>query len=69
MFQSCCVGNSSEVSFVESGNHYSYSVSILAVLEIVLEDFLYQHIQRFATSFNPCCVGNSSEVESIYLIR
>ena len=39
---------------------FSNQVSILVVLEIVLEDGIPEDLDNAKNSFNPCCVGNSS---------
>ena len=59
-FNPCCVGNSSGSARRKRYSYPSRRVSILVVLEIVLEEDYGFSVDPTTLGFNPCCVGNSS---------
>ena len=59
-FNPCCVGNSSGSTKSITSSFDVQKVSILVVLEIVLEVRSKKMKTTEEYCFNPCCVGNSS---------
>ena len=59
-FNPCCAGCSSGRRDGLRLTDLLRQVSILVVLDVVLEDQMRKHILNFSKSFNPCCAGCSS---------